>query len=937
MLSALWELYKPDFVLQRTLARALNISPVTAQVLINRGIRTVEEAKVFFYGGVEALRSSHALPDMEKALRRLYEAVQRQEKILIYGDYDVDGISAAAIVGETLAKLGVEVEFYIPHRLEEGYGLKIAGLSYAISQGCALVISVDCGITAVQEAAWAREQGLDLIITDHHRPGEQLPPALAVVDPWLSSWEGPNLAGAGVAFKLARGLAEMLSLPPEAGTLAGWALDLVALGTIADSMPLLGENRILVRKGLELLKEAKRPGIKALLEVAGLNPSELNAERIAFGLVPRLNAAGRLGSARPALELLLTTSPQKAWELAQMLNRENGTRQLLEEQILAEAMLQAEAAVERGDPGVVLAGTGWHPGVLGIVAGKLAERFGRPAILIALDQEGKGRGSGRSIAGIDLFNIIHSCRQYLLSCGGHGQAIGLEIAADQVVSFREAFLAALEIACGEERPQPRLQLEAEVLFSQLDKRLVEELENLAPFGEDNPRPLFLYRGARIVAARQVGSEGLHTKLQVQAEGRELPAIGFRMVLPDNIAVGSKVDLAFRPTINTFNGQEDLELVIAALQPAESSVIVVKTHLPGLKGVAEAREGGAREQVTWAGAILKELKKHLDNNGRTGKLVFASGRGVLTCYYGLKNMLPSEEIFLLARGPWLPGGKSAHLLSPGTIILQPLELVSEEELQDEDWQLWSPEAARLFPEGQVLSFGGEMTINGVIADPLRCALEMVAEGKRVLIYAADYGQARELARSLRQRAECKVVLDEGLTAEQKAIIHHGSLVGEFPLLVGIGSRPAWFYPAQVIIFAYLPHGREEMELAIPPQENRPQVYISAKVLTKGPPGAQSLRPFLLSLYKRLEALTLGQKAVYLHKQIAGKYLFQCSLNILEELGLINCVEDNKGLKVWLNSSVQGKRDLNNSWRYRQLCRDCEAAFALWRELKEGLGR
>ncbi|MGB9858859.1 MAG: single-stranded-DNA-specific exonuclease RecJ, partial [Moorellaceae bacterium] len=269
MPDALWEIPKPDFILQSTLARALGISPVTAQVLINRGIRTAEEAKVFLHGGIEALSSPYALPDMEVALERICRAIRRREKVLIYGDYDVDGLSAAALLGEMLAQGGLEVEFYIPHRLEEGYGLSIAGLSYGLMQGCSLVITVDCGITAVQEAAWAREQGLDLIITDHHRPGEHLPPAIALVNPWMGSWQGPNPAGAGVAFKLVQGLAAELGWGGEEGSGAYRTLDLVALGTIADAVPLLGENRILVREGLKRLQGALRPGVKALLEVAG--------------------------------------------------------------------------------------------------------------------------------------------------------------------------------------------------------------------------------------------------------------------------------------------------------------------------------------------------------------------------------------------------------------------------------------------------------------------------------------------------------------------------------------------------------------------------------------------------------------------------------------------------------------------------------------------
>ncbi|MBE3581188.1 MAG: single-stranded-DNA-specific exonuclease RecJ [Thermoanaerobacteraceae bacterium] len=944
MSRSLWKVHPPDFILQGTLARAVNISPVTAQVLINRGVKTVEEARTFLTGGVEDLSSPYALPGMEQALERLSRAVRAGEKVLVYGDYDVDGLTAAAILGETLEKLGVVVEFYIPHRLEEGYGLKIEGLSWGLRQGCTLAVSVDCGITAVGEAAWAAEHGLDLIITDHHRPSGELPAALAVVNPWLAPGQSTALAGAGVAFKVAQGLAQLFDLCPE-GIPAGWALDLAALGTVADAVPLLRENRILVRAGLEVLKEARRPGIKALLEAAGLKPEELSAERIAFGLAPRLNAVGRLGSARPALDLLLTPSAQQAWELAQTLNRENQTRQLLEEQVLAEALAQAQTALERGEPGVVLASPGWHPGVLGIVAGRLAERLGRPAILIGLGPEGRGRGSGRSAMGIDLFSVVQICREYLSAFGGHGQAVGLEIAEDQVAPFREAFLAALEAACTGEAPQPSLHLEAEVLFSQIDKGLVKELEGLAPFGEENPRPLFLYRGAEIAALRAVGAEGVHIKFRLLAEGQELPAIGFNMALPQGVGEGSKIDVAFRPVIDRYNGREEVELVVADLRPAESSPIVVvgeekprDNEGPGIVTYPEAREGSregeSRESPTWAAALLGELGEHLRQGRIAGSLVFASGRGVLACYYGLRRLLALPERELRPRGPWLPEEE----LSPGNhcpgIILQPIELFKIAGMEYEGWQLWSPEIGEGVPRAQPWSPAGRPGAIS-IEDPISCALERASRGERTLLYAADYPQARRLARFFRQQG-LKVVLDEGLTVHQEALVRRASLAGEVCLLVGVGSRPAWFYPAQTVVFAYLPRGREEMELSLPPQPARPQVYLGGRFLNQEPPEMSGLRPFLGRLYRRLAALTSGREGVYLDRKMLGGYLVRCGVNVLEELGLVQLTEDSRGTRVRLTAGTKEKRDLHNSWRYRQLCRDYKLAMDLWRELR-GLRR
>ncbi|HBT46649.1 MAG TPA: single-stranded-DNA-specific exonuclease RecJ [Peptococcaceae bacterium] len=944
MTRARWKVHAPDFILQGILARALDISPVTAQVLINRGVKTVEEARTFLSGGVEDLGSPYALPGMEQAVERMGRAARSGEKVLVYGDYDVDGLTSAVLLGETLAKLGAGVEFYIPHRLEEGYGLKTEGLSWGLGRGCTLAVTVDCGITAVAEAAWAVEHGLDLIITDHHRPLEELPAAVALVNPWLAPGLSTPLAGAGVAFKVAQGLAELFGLRAE-GIPAGWALDLAALGTVADAVPLLGENRLLVRAGLEILREARRPGIRALLEAAGLRPEELSAERIAFVLAPRLNAAGRLGSARPALDLLLASSPQQAWELAQALNRENQTRQLLEEQVLNEALAQAQVALERGEPGVVLASPGWHPGVLGIVASRLAERLGRPAVLIALGPEGRGRGSGRSSPGIDLFSVVQACSEYLSACGGHGQAVGLEITADQVAPFREAFLAALEAACTGEAPQPMLELEAEVLFSQIDKRLVEELEALAPFGEENPRPLFLYRGAQVGSLRAVGNGGVHIKFRLLAEGKELPAIAFNMAVPEGIGEGSRIDVAFRPVIDRYNGREEVELVLADLRPAESPpIVVVGDKRPWAKeGLAVAawpqevpgsREGEGQGSSTWAAALLEEVGEYWKQGKTAGYLVFASGRGVLACYHGLRSLRALPEGELLPRGPWLAEEKLRSEAPRRGIILQPVELLEVEGTDQEGWQLWSPETGENLPGARLWSSGGGPEAVAV-EDPVRCAWEKASKGERTVLYAAGFPQARRLARFFREQG-LKVVLDEGLTPHQEGLVRRASLAGEVCLLVGVGSRPAWFYPARTVVFTYLPQGREEMELSLPPHPERPEVYVGVQCLREEPPGSAALPPFLRRLYRRLASLGSGEDGVCLDRKVLGGYLVRCGINILEELGLVRLTEGSGGTRVRLTPGAGEKRDLHNSWRYRQLCRDYQLALDLWRELR-GLRR
>lgn len=943
MTEAIWEVCPRNYELQEKLSRGLNISPLTSQVLINRGIRSVEEGRLFLQGGLKDLSSPYELPGVDQALARVEKALRNKEKVLIYGDYDVDGLTASALLGEVLADLGLDVEYYLPHRLEEGYGVSIKGLEAALSSGCRLVITVDCGITAVEEALWAREKGLDLIITDHHRPGPELPPALSLINPWLLEESKAILAGVGVAFKLAQALGEFFSLPCGEKAGAG-ALDLVALGTLADSMPLLGENRALVRLGLEELKKAERPGLRALMEVTGLKWESLDAEKIVWVLAPRLNAAGRLGSARPALELLLTSSFQRAWELAQTLNLQNQTRQLLEEQIWTEALVQAEEAVARGEPGLVLAGKGWHPGVLGIVAARLVERFRRPTILISLEPSGKGRGSGRAQEGVDLFKILKSCAFYLLDYGGHGQAVGLEIEAEKIPAFREAFFYALEAASAIETFKPRLKLDAEARLSQMDLNLVEEIKALAPFGPSNPRPLFLYQGARLISIRQVGTEGAHLKLKLEAEGREVSAIGFRMALPPEITPGSHVDLAFRPEENTFNGETELQLIVEALRPAVMEAISVSVDNPKVDNLVRSgmdleyvqgedgivpRETDEGWTITWAKAIIEELKRSWGEKNRPVTIILSSGLGVLSCYHGLKNILSPEVGPLAVRGPWLPEEKLAFPPS-ARILLEPFELWRREG-RKKGQEIWSPVAK---DGGRQLSPGAfdyELAL-----DLVKLAWELASRGERVLIYTEHPAQARKMVQLLWQRGKFKVGLDEGLTFEEKFSLRRQALAGDLRLLVGVGWCPAWFYPAEAVLFTYLPRGREEVELSLPLQTKRPRVYISARALSKGPPLPPDLRGFLGRLYKRLHDISLRKKALYLHNNVASNYLFRCGLNILEELGLIHISYRNEGIKAWVKSTTRDKRDLNRSWRYRQICRDYEEVFALWRELTRRRG-
>ncbi|MFZ3172275.1 MAG: single-stranded-DNA-specific exonuclease RecJ [Carboxydocellales bacterium] len=567
----IWCLAETKPELSQMLAQELKIPEILARILANRGIYTVEEGKEFLWGDLSGLHSPWLLPDLKVAVDRIDLAISSGEKILLYGDYDVDGITSTTVLTLTLQKLGAQVEYYIPDRLEEGYGLNVGAMEQALAAGVSLIITVDCGISASQEAQWAREKGLDLIITDHHEVPEELPPALAVIDAKRRDSQYPclDLAGVGVAFKLAQGL--LLHFQPELKLEEAGKdlLDIVALGTIADIVPLRGENRIIVKNGLQILADSQRIGIQALKESCGLAGKPITAGQVGYTLAPRLNATGRLGDAKKGVRLLLSNCEEEAKGIAKELDQENRERQQIEAVMLQEAVQLIESFHDFSRDKIILLGKeNWHPGVIGIVASRIAERYYRPTILLALDGE-IAKGSCRSIPGFDMYQALTACQEYLEKFGGHKQAAGLTLTTGKLEGFRRAINELADGVLSEKQLQPQVRLDGVVAFSDLTLDLVNGLEQLQPFGHQNPGPILACREAKVVECKGVGKEGAHLKLRVKVESGLLDAIGFQLGgALDRVKAGNTLDLAFALEKNVWNNRVSLQLNLKDIKSSD---------------------------------------------------------------------------------------------------------------------------------------------------------------------------------------------------------------------------------------------------------------------------------------------------------------------------------------------------------------------------------
>ncbi len=567
-----WKILPSEPELQKKLAEELRLSPLLAQLLINREISDPQQADKFLSSTLSDLHPPFLMKDMDKAVDRIIQAIKNRERLCIYGDYDADGITATALLKIFLSEIGAQTLSYLPHRLKEGHGLNPEALDRLSQQGVKLLITVDCGISDNEQVAYARRLGIDVIITDHHEVPEELPPALAILNPRQKDCNFPykTLAGVGVAFNLVIALRTRLREAGffgdrEAPNLKQY-LDLVALGTIADIAPLTDENRIFARYGLEQLTAGRRVGIRALKEVSGCAFGSVNTVTVGFRLAPRINAAGRLSQADESFRLLTTNSEEEAITIARKLNEENFQRQQIEEDILKEtcSLVEADVRLKKG-ASLVLAFPDWHPGVIGIAASRLTNEYFKPTILIAV-KEGLGRGSARSIPGFDLYQGLRSCHDLLKTYGGHRWAAGLTILEDRIDEFRDRFELLVAKSLSEEDLIPQLSIDALLPLPKITETLIEELNLLEPFGSGNPEPTFATTGLRLTDSRIVGND--HLKLNISEQGRFYSAIGFRMA--DRHPLPSTIDLAFIPQFNEWEGVRSIQLKVKDVRTAKSA-------------------------------------------------------------------------------------------------------------------------------------------------------------------------------------------------------------------------------------------------------------------------------------------------------------------------------------------------------------------------------
>jgi single-stranded-DNA-specific exonuclease len=567
-----WHLHPHDPDASRRLAAALGASPVVAQLLLNRGVSDAAAARVFLDSPLGGLHPPGALPGVPEAADRVVAALKAGRKICVYGDYDADGVTGTAVLLRLFRTLGADAEFYVPHRLEEGYGVNADALRQIAENGAKLVITVDCGIASPDEAEVAKAIGLELIVTDHHEMKDRLPPADVLVHPRLpgSTYPFGGLSGAGVALKLAWAVAQRVTgserVAPHLREYLLDAVGLAALGLVADVVPLRDENRVLVRHGLERLAKKPFTGIQALVAAAGIGANgAIRAEDVAFKLAPRLNAAGRLGCARLVVELLTTPVPSKAKELAEYLEGQNQERQARERKMTQHAREMVEEAGFADAPAIVLGAPAseWHPGVIGIVAGRLKEQFAKPVLIAALKENDEvSTGSGRSVAGFPLHLALAECGDVLDGSGGHEKAAGFKLRPSRLAELRERFCAVAKRLFPNGFPPPALRLDAEVPLSALTFGLLGDIDKLEPYGEDNPRPRFLATGLQVEGTpRRIGQGERHLSFRVRQGGTTIRAVAWGMGdrLDELMAAGGSCCLAFTPKINEWNGQRTVEI------------------------------------------------------------------------------------------------------------------------------------------------------------------------------------------------------------------------------------------------------------------------------------------------------------------------------------------------------------------------------------------
>ncbi len=583
-----WFLNRTNAEFISYLSRAASISPVFSQILINRGIKTPAEVQDFLNPGITGLSDPFDLPGMREAVDRIKNARRQGEKVFIHGDYDADGLTATTIMVSALRTAGLDTHYFIPHRMTHGYGFNIVGVETAQKAGATLIITVDCGIGSFEAAAHAKSLGIDLIITDHHEPERKesskvkvqgsgdatenhervtefiVPHAVAVINPKLNLQPSilNILCGAGIAFKIAQAMAMDNDIAFSEDDLLP-LLDLAALGTVADVVPLIGENRIIVKEAIQHIQDGNRLGMRALKQAAGLDKKQVKAGLLAFTMVPRINAAGRIGDATDVVKLLLSDSEQEAYDLAAWLGRTNSERQKIEEIVYQEALAQLKGI--EADTVIVLAKEGWHPGVLGIVASKIAESFHLPAFIFSVEN-GIAKGSSRSIPAFDICRGLSECRDLLVSFGGHKQAAGVKLRAEDIPVFEQRLRRIIQRDIAQKDLAPTLEIHAPVMLHQLDTQLMRELELLEPFGFGNPEPLLGARELEIMYPKVLKDR--HLKMKLRKSASYFDAIGWDMGhLLEDLSQAAIFDAVFTPSYNDWNGNRSIQLVLKGLRPS----------------------------------------------------------------------------------------------------------------------------------------------------------------------------------------------------------------------------------------------------------------------------------------------------------------------------------------------------------------------------------
>lgn len=533
------------------------ISDLLATILVNKKLVDKDDIELFLNPTRNDFYDPFLINDMDIATERIIKAIKNQEKVIIYGDYDVDGITSITVLKSFLKDAELEVGYYIPNRLEEGYGLNKNAIDKIYNENYELMITVDCGISANEEIEYANSLGLEVIVTDHHEPGDVIPNALAVIDNKRKDSRYPfrELAGVGVAFKVAQALGQKLGMREEAYLKY---LDIVCVGTISDIVPLISENRVIAKLGLKLIKQTKNLGLRSIINSSGYN--QINSTTISFGVAPRINACGRMGKAEEALNLLLSQDIYQVNELTKKLNDHNRERQEIEKSIFNDAIQKIEKEQLSNNRTIVLGGENWHHGVIGIVSSKITEMYFKPSILLSFEEDGIGKGSGRSIPGFDLHEALMKCEDTIERFGGHSMAIGITIKKDKLDEFYKQFEGIAKENKIEEII-PIVNIDAKVDLNEINKSMVADLKELEPFGEANKMPIFAFKNVKIDSIRAL-SEGKHLKLTLRDNNQIVNAIGFNMgKLADEYKIGDKIDIAGMLEINTFNGVDNLQINI----------------------------------------------------------------------------------------------------------------------------------------------------------------------------------------------------------------------------------------------------------------------------------------------------------------------------------------------------------------------------------------